>query len=145
VVPNYVVVAFLCEELGSKPSHVTNSVCSTTFTGGSTQSPKNRGLLADAIKEFGTCVFRDIIGDFELSPRTRGFGVNNTVPYQLDVNQIFQQILSPPFRNPFTIKVRKCLDEEGVTECGDATTANCRQRDADRRIRNGMTWEVVRE
>jgi hypothetical protein len=134
VVSNYVVVSLLCEEFDSKASHITDSVRSTTFTGSCTQPPKDRGLLSNTVKEFCTCVFRDIIGDFEFSPRTGGFGVNDATPYQLIGIQICQEVSNSPFRNTLTIKVCKCLKKDRITECCDAAPANCRQCDTDRGI-----------
>lgn len=94
MISNDIVVSLLCEELHSKASHITNGVCSATFTGSCAQSPEDRSLFSDSIQEFRTCVFRDVIGDFEFSPCTGGFRMNDTkpilAPYNLDMSRYFK-------------------------------------------------------
>lgn len=50
-----------------------------------------------------------------------------------------------PLRDTFAVKVRKGLKEEGVTQGRDTTTANDRQRGANRGVSNGLACNYVLE
>lgn len=79
-------IAFLSEKLHRKASYVSDGVCTTPFTSSAAQTKKNLSLLADTIEEFGGGQERDVIGNFEFTPSTSSFSVDNSI--QLSVNQV---------------------------------------------------------
>jgi hypothetical protein len=78
MISNNVVVSLLGEELDRKASDISNGISTALLTTGSTETEENRRLLADAIEKFGGCEVGDVIHDFEFSPSSSSFGVNDS-------------------------------------------------------------------
>lgn len=79
-------IAFLCEEFHREASYVSDGVCTPPFTSSGAQTQKNFSLLADTIEEFGSSQGRDVICNFEFTPSTSSFSVDNS--NKLSVNQV---------------------------------------------------------
>ena len=77
VVANNIVVTLLSEELHTEATDIANRIGTTLLTTSGTDSAKNRRLLANSVEEFGTSEMGDIMGNFELSPSTSCFGMDN--------------------------------------------------------------------
>jgi hypothetical protein len=77
MVAHDIVVTLLCEELHSEAPDVPNGVGTSLFTTSGADSGKNWGLLANSIEELGRSKMGDIMSDFEFSPGTGGFGMDN--------------------------------------------------------------------
>lgn len=78
VISHNVMIAFLCEKLHRKASHVSDSVGTTLFASRSAEAKQNGSLLANSIEEFGACQGRDVVGDFKFTPSTRSFSMDNS-------------------------------------------------------------------
>lgn len=77
MVPDNVMIAFFREELDRKASDISNSICASLLTSSGTDTAQNGGFLPNPLEELCTRYVRDVIRDFEFSPCTRRFGMDN--------------------------------------------------------------------
>lgn len=79
MVPDNIVVSFLCEELDRETSDIANSIGAALLTTSGTETEENLCLLTSGVKKLGASQLSDFrVCDFEFSPGTSSFGVNDS-------------------------------------------------------------------
>lgn len=82
MVPDNVIVSFLSEELDREASDIANSIGAALLTASGTKTEENLCLLASGVEELGASQLSDFrVCDFEFSPGTSGFGVNDSARF----------------------------------------------------------------
>lgn len=79
MVSHNVMISFFSEEFDREASYISDSVCTTLFAAGCTETEQNWCLLADSIQELGRSERRNIVSYFELAPGTGSLGMDNSV------------------------------------------------------------------
>lgn len=82
MVPDNIVVSFLGEELDRETSDIANSIGAALLTASGTETEENLRLLASGVEELGASQLSDLrICNFEFSPGTSSFGVNDSAMF----------------------------------------------------------------
>lgn len=77
MVSDNVMIAFFRKEFDRESSDISNSVCASLFTSGGTNTAQNRSFLSNTLEELSPRYMGDVIRDFEFSPCTCSFGMDN--------------------------------------------------------------------
>jgi hypothetical protein len=106
MVPDNVIVSFLCEELDRETSNIANSIGAALLTTSGTETEENLGLLASGVEELGASQLSNLgVGDFEFSPGTSSLGVDDS------------------FRNALSAEVSQSLEEKCITKSCETAAA----------------------
>lgn len=82
MVPDNVIVSFLCEELDRETSNIANSIGAALLTTSGTETEENLGLFASGVEELGASQLSNLgVGDFKFSPGTSSLGVDDSAMF----------------------------------------------------------------
>jgi hypothetical protein len=82
MISNNVMVPLLSEELDREASDISYGICTTLLTTSGAESEENWCFLANAIQEFSSGEVRYVISDFEFTPSSSSFGMDDSTPCQ---------------------------------------------------------------
>lgn len=145
VIADNIMVTLLSEELHTEATDIANRVGTTLLTTGGTDSAKNRRLLANSVEELGTSEMGDVMGDFELSPSTSCFGMDNSKQSKHTSQVQVIDCLKLPFWDSLTVEMSQCLEKRRVGKGGQATTTESWESRGDRGVRNRLPYKCSRQ